>query len=136
MMPAGEYYVGDLCYVLHDEWNECCGLFFANRNDHGCNEGEFNLKDGRRFACYNTAYGDGEYYDEQRRSYGVDAGSIGCILLKDIDLKNENNFTHGGQIVNFTHDFVTGKDRGILTFGYVRIDTDPIPDEDDYDDDY
>jgi hypothetical protein len=136
MMVAGEYYVGDLCYVLHDEWDEVCSILFDGRNDHGCNEGEFNLKDGRRFAMYNTAWGDGGYYDEQRREYSVDAGSIGCILLKDINLKNESNFTHGGQVINFPFDFVTGEDKGILSFGIINIDTDPIFDEDEGDEDY
>ena len=38
MMPAGKYYVGDLCYVMTDaEWDEMCGLFCLGRDDHGCN---------------------------------------------------------------------------------------------------
>ena len=41
MFPAGKYYVGDLCYVMHDEWDEVCGLFFKGRDDHGCNQGVF-----------------------------------------------------------------------------------------------
>ena len=32
MFPAGKYYVGDLCYVMHDEWDEVCGLFFKGRD--------------------------------------------------------------------------------------------------------
>ena len=44
MFPAGKYYVGDLCYVMHDEWDEVCGLFFKGRDDHGCNQGMFELK--------------------------------------------------------------------------------------------
>ena len=27
--PAGEYYIGDLCYVMHAEWGEVCDLMFA-----------------------------------------------------------------------------------------------------------
>ena len=71
MLPAGKYYVGDLCYVMHEEWDEVCGLFFKGRTDHGCNQGEFMLKDGRRFACYNTRWGDGTYFDEDRNRYPV-----------------------------------------------------------------
>lgn len=132
MMPAGKYYVGDLCYVMHAEWDEVCGLFFAGRKDHGCNEGEFNLKDGRRFACFNTAWGDGEYYDQQGRSYGVDAGSIGCILLDDIDMLNESNFLRGGNIIDFDQPFKVDSEDGKISFGSVVIDTDPV----DYDEDY
>lgn len=133
-MPAGNYYVGDLCYVLHDEWDEVCDLFFAGRNDHGCNEGEFTLKDGRRFACYNTAFGDGCYTDQFGREYGVDAGCIGCILLSDIDLTNPDNFIRGGQVLEFPNDFETESYRGDMYFGSVHIDTDGSDwDDTDYD---
>ena len=132
MMPAGKYYVGDLCYVMHEEWDEVCGLFFAGRNDHGCNEGEFNLKDGRRFACFNTAWGDGEYYDQNCRSYGVDAGSIGCILVDDIDMMNGDNFLRAGNIIDFDQPFKVDSEDGKISFGSVVIDTDPV----DYDEDY
>lgn len=136
MMPAGKYYVGDLCYVLHAEWDEVCGLFFAGRTDHGCNEGEFNLKDGRRFACFNTAYGDGCYYDNSGRDYSVDAGSIGCILLDDIDMLNESNFLTGGNIVDFDRPFKTDSEDGVIKFGTVEIDTDPVDEDEDFEEDY
>jgi hypothetical protein len=80
-MKAGTYYVGDLCYVLHDEWDEVCELIIK---DNVCLDGEFTLRDGRRFAIYGTAYGDGNYFDQNGKSYDVDAGSIGCILMNDI----------------------------------------------------
>ena len=81
MMPAGKYYVGDLCYVMHDEWDEACSLFFQGRKDNGCNEGEFNLRDGRRFVSYSTKWGDGTYKDQFGKQYGVDAGIIGLLIL-------------------------------------------------------
>ena len=132
-MPAGKYYVGDLCYVMHGEWDEVCGLFFKDRTDHGCNEGVFTLKDGRKFASFNTAYGDGEYRDEQGRKYGVDAGLIGCIQMLDVDLLNPSNFTRGGQVIDFPYEFVVSKSAGVITIGNVRIDTDS---DGDYDYDY
>lgn len=125
MMRAGKYYVGDLCYVMHDEWDEVCNLFFQGRNDHGCNEGEFNLKDGRRFVSYNTAWGDGEYEDQDGRRYGVDAGLIGCIRVEDIDLTNSSNFVNGGQVIDFPYDFDCYYDHGTIVIGHVRVETDP-----------
>ena len=132
MLPAGKYYVGDLCYVMHKEWDEVCGLFFKDRDDHGCNEGEFNLKDGRRFASFNTKYGDGAYYDQFGDEYGVDAGLIGCIALNDIDLTNDDNFIRGGQIIEFVSDFsVSGSQGlsrkdwdGVIRIGHIVIKTD------------
>ena len=131
MMKAGQYYVGDLCYVLHDEWDEVCSLIIQDRK---VLSGEFNLKDGRRFAIYSTAYGDGTYYDGQGREYGVDAGSIGCILVDDIDRTNSSNFTSGGNIINFDKDFGTVSDGSNLVFGNITImtgdyDEDPYEEE-------
>ena len=135
MMPAGKYYIGDLCYVMHEEWDQVCGLFFSGRNDHGCNEGEFNLKDGRRFASFNTKWGDGSYEDQFGNLYGVDAGLIGCIKLEDIDMKCGENFTRGGNLVEFSNPFECSYQDGVIVFGHVRIDTDPSNSES-YDDEY
>lgn len=125
-MPAGKYYVGDLCYVMHDEWDEACSLFFKGRDDHGCNQGEFTLKDGRRFVSINTKWGDGSYRDQQGRSYGVDAGLIGCIRVQDISLDCGDNFISGGNIIDFPHDFDCGyeDENGTIVIGHIRIETD------------
>jgi len=130
VMKAGTYYLGDLCYCMHAEWKEVCGLLFAGRDDHGCNEGVFNLKDGRTFAIYNTAFGDGVYLDNFGAEYMVDAGCIGCIKVSDIDLDNPDNFLTGGQIVGFDNDFNVDTDGALLTFGHIRIDTDPYYEDD------
>lgn len=131
-MPAGKYYVGDLCYVLHDEWDEVCEIMFNTPDPHGVLDGEFTLKDGRRFAVYSTMYGDGVYYDNYGREYGVDAGCIGCILVDDIDQDNDENDIALGNVVEFTNDFetsggrLTSKDwKGIIRFGLVEVDTNP-----------
>lgn len=132
-MPAGKYWVGDLCYVLHEAWDECCDLFFLNRKDGGCNEGEFQLKDGRRFVSINTAYGDGSYYDQFGQRYTVDAGLIGCILLNDIDLGTSDNYFNGGNIIDFPSDFDCTYDHGLINIGHIRIETDPeYEDEEEY----
>jgi hypothetical protein len=128
-MVKGEYYIGDLCYVLHERWDEVCELLFAGRSDHGCNDGEFELKDGTKFAIYSTAYGDGTYLDQGDNEYWVDSGSIGCILMEDINLNVDGNQIMGGRVVDITHDFTTGSMDGVIKIGPVHIDTDP---EDDY----
>jgi len=132
MMVKGEYYVGDLCYVLHDEWDEVCNLLFSGRDGHGCNQGELNLADGRRFAIYSTKYGDGLYRDQNDREYSVDAGSIGCILLQDIDLNHPDNFIGDGQSITFDQDFYTGELDGKIMFHDISIETDPLEEEYEY----
>lgn len=130
MMSAGKYYIGDLCYVMHDEWDEACSLFFAGRTDHGCNEGEFNLRDGRRFVSYNTKWGDGCYQDQFGNEYGVDAGLIGCIKVEDIrDEISEKEMMRLGKIVTFDRPFHCSGGRtrewdGVIQIGHITIKTD------------
>ena len=130
-MKAGKYYVGDLCYVMHPQWDEVCELLFAGRTDHGCNEGVFKLANGVEFAMFNTAYGDGTYEDREGRMYPVDSGSIGCILVSDV---NDNEAWYEGMnIVEFLVDFEVGKEHGSeIVIGNIVIDTDPAQDEEDY----
>lgn len=134
-MPAGTYYVGDLCYVMHEEWDEVCELFFAGRNDYGCNQGKFKLKDGREFVSFNTRYGDGCYSDQNCNNYGVDAGLIGCIKVADIREKLQPDSV----TVHFSTDFRCHSDGTMLRFGHIVIDTDPPYDEEneeEYEDEY
>lgn len=128
-MPAGQYYVGDLCYVLGDCWDEVCSLIIDGNN---CLDGVFTLKDGTRFAIFSTAYGDGEYVDLDGLRYPVDAGSIGCVLVKDIDGERDSRF---GNILDFYSDFECYSEGGNIHFGAVVIDTDPeYVDEEDEED--
>jgi len=120
MMKAGTYYIGDLCYVMHPEWDEFCSLTISGNN---VLDGEFNLKDGRRFATFTTKWGDGTYKDEQGREYGVDAGLIGCINVKDIAPSELENLKDG-HVVEFVQDFSTFSAGGIIRIGSVCIDTD------------
>jgi hypothetical protein len=139
MMPAGKYYIGDLCYVMDDaEWLEVCDLTIRGSR---VIDGEFQLKDGRRFAMYGTAYGDGTYHDHYGFSYSVDSGSIGCIRMEDI--KASNTYSLGdtqaildfGAIQDFDTDFVTGGPvdepgwEGLIQFGHIVIETDPTEEE-------
>lgn len=129
-MPAGQYYIGDLCYVMHPEWDEACAMFFpTNQSGRGV-EGEFTLRDGRRFASFGTAFGDGEYYNNIGTSHGVDSGSIGCIRIEDIRDDECRNLEVLGAVVEFTESFEVAKvGRGLLKFGHVEIETDPVYDE-------
>lgn len=120
-MPAGSYYVGDLCYVMHDVWDEVCALMFPNNGNGRMVQGKFKLQDGREFAVYSTKYGDGLYEDDYGRKYPVDAGVIGCIRADDI--RDDESWRSGGNVVEFEKDFNTSNDDGYIEFGNVGIDT-------------
>lgn len=127
-MEAGTFYVGDLCYVLNDSWDEFCKLTIR---DEECVSGGFRFADGREFVSFTTIYGDGTYEDNELRQYPVDAGLIGCIRVDDMDCDVED-VCDGGQIIKFEKPFVCELVDGILYFGKVAIDLDP---SDDYNED-
>jgi hypothetical protein len=122
------YYVGDLCYVMNDEWDEVCDRFFPPDSVGGV-DGEFQLADGRKFFSLSTMYGDGTYRDNFGRAYGVDAGLIGAIKVDDIrDPDFEKVIARGyAHIVEFSselQDFdVSSNDYGTLRFGPILIET-------------
>ena len=119
-MPAGKYYIGDLCYVMHDEWDEACTLFFPTYQSGRGVEGEFTLKDGRRFASFGTAYGDGTYNSNIGTEHMVDSGSIGCVQVEDIRDNTYDDIESLGAIVEFTQPFEVKKlSLGLLKFGLV-----------------
>ena len=120
-MKAGTYYIGDLCYVFsRDDWDEVCALTLDGMK---CLEGEFELSDGRKFAMYNTAYGDGEYNDQFGNKYSVDSGTIGCVLWKDTT-RYEYILADVGAVVDMKEDFDTCSDgNGLIKIGSTTIDT-------------
>ena len=122
-MPAGRYYIGDLCYVMHPEWNEVCEMFFPPDAPPRGVEGEFSLKDGRRFASFSTAYGDGTYRSNIGTDHSVDAGIIGCIRVEDIRDDAYDDIERLGAIVEFNQPFEVDSDAGLLKFGHVSIET-------------
>ena len=131
-MKAGLYYVGDLCYVMSDRWDEFCDITI---DGHTCLNGQFNMKDGTRFASHSTLYGDGCYKDQDGKEYCVDAGLIGCILFDDItDPKATMEHIKErelGHLIQFDEGFTTSSDEeGVIQFGHIIINTGYYEDED------
>jgi hypothetical protein len=134
-MEPGTYYIGDLCYVLNNSWDEFCELTIR---DNECLNGGFRFADGREFVSFTTIYGDGTYTDAEGFKYPVDAGLIGCVRIEDMDCII-GEVGDSGQIRAFTKPFICEKVDGILYFGKVAIDLDPSnynedEDEEEYDD--
>ena len=126
-LPAGTYWLGDLCYVLHDEWDEVCKMYFDSELSTGKIGGEFTLGDGRKFAMYSTRFGDGSYTDQSGHVYGVDSGTLGCVQISSEESEGL------GRVVNFRNDFDTGytdRDESVIKFGHIQIDTGDFAEED------
>jgi hypothetical protein len=126
--PPGSFYIGDLCYVMHKEWNEVCDMI-----EIGGLDGVFNLADGRKFGMWGTTYGDGTYNDNLGREYPVDAGLIGIIAVEDIDESEKENLELGN-ITHFKSPFVVKCSGGKFNFGdLILIDTNYSEYDKDYD---
>ncbi len=85
VLPAGTYYVGDICYVLDETLYD---TFWGMVNDY--KEGKYTVNAGT-FVVANTAYGDGVYVGSDGFTYGVDSGTIGMVQSSIID-KNRKHF--------------------------------------------
>ncbi len=127
MMNAGTYYIGDLCYVMHDVWDEVVDLLYPDSNQRAL-DGEFTLKDGRKFAIYSTAWGDGEYPASNGARICVDSGSVGCILKSDIkdNSYDDETIEQLATFKEFNTPFSTGYYNGLILFGALNVDTDPF----------
>ena len=84
-LPAGEYYIGDLCYVLPNQWDEICKhLYKDNLNplpQWVKLEGKVPLE-----MVVVVIGDDGGYRElESGKILPVDSGTIGCIWTKYID---------------------------------------------------
>lgn len=110
---AGTYYVGDLCYILKDVWDEVC--------DH-LDDDVFTLNDGRKVAMLGTMYGDGGYEDQFGNNYDVDSGTIGCVKVEYLQAGEWGN--GNAMIVEFDKPFYVSGINGVICIGHIHIDTD------------
>lgn len=124
-LPAGTYYVGDLCYVINDDdWSDFCNRSFPDDRTEVI--GIFETYEGINYANFGTKYGDGEYTDYHGRRYTVDSGSIGCIPVCAMSDKYDLEKVKGlGNIISFDEAFEIGYDEstGTIQFGEVEIMT-------------
>jgi hypothetical protein len=124
-LPPGRYYIGDLCYVMRPEWPEVVTCLYPDHLTEEMKEGVHTLMDGRKFAIYSTAYGDGTYNSSVATTFDVDSGTIGAILVQDItdeEVTPEWMAKVGG-IFDFRHRLETSSNNGTLEFGRVVIFT-------------
>lgn len=139
-LPAGTYYVGDLCYVLgRDDYDEIVCTFRYN-------DGEVHTVNGYTFAWTSTAYGDGCYTDSKGNEYPVDAGLIGILRVDnhpemledmlqhniDVDAKEGYPFWKHN-LFTFDKEFSILFEDGVFNIDGNIIDTNGSEDEEDCD---
>lgn len=134
-LPAGTYYVGDLCYVIEDdEWDGFCDRSFPGFSEEVI--GILETSEGVNYANFSTKYGDGGYRDAEGREYSVDSGCIGCIPVSAMSKdKSSEEIARLGNIISFDEEFEVGYDdeTGVIRFGEVEIMTGDYEDEEEED---
>ncbi len=143
-MPAGDYIISDLCYVLSDkDYDKALQLtgYFGLYNRDGTTArkdnqgGTFVLGWGKEMrkvplGVWSTLHGDGGYRGTDGNMYSVDAGNIGCVPLALVD---SDKLKHGlgthFHAHTFDKDFTIWSSDGTLVFGDVTIYTGDDPDE-------
>jgi hypothetical protein len=120
-VPAGRYYIGDPCYAIEgnhwSKWLTNAGLYTNPDMLTG------NIVDSFDAHAFSTAYGDGTFYDQEGREYGVDAGLIGLVPISYLEANNvkvEKYWT----FVTFDRPTECSSFKGTLSFGDIVINTD------------
>lgn len=86
------FYIGDPCYVLNDEEYQ---QNWGNRN--GFRDGEIQTDKGVWFV-HDTAFGDGEYHDQNGIDYGVDSGTLAVIPMEIVYAHPDEDILRDGVV--------------------------------------
>lgn len=115
----GEYYIGDICYVLsddvyHDFWGR----------QHSFNDGSFTVpKSKLSFATVSTDHGDGTYKDQYGMIYPVDAGNIGIV---PIELCSKTEGLNEGRVSDFVGEVHISVDEDGVVEVFEGDDDEPV----------
>lgn len=141
-LPPGEYYVGDLSYVLKDEhYDGVFGKRVAKKKDEY--DSGFYYSGPKKFFFVDRTYeGDGTYDGERLAhgcEFGVDSGTIGIAPRAMCDPKLVKEHARLMNFFDFREEVGCFSDEaGFFQFGGVcgvTIDTKPLPPSDSEDDD-
>lgn len=118
-LPAGRYYIGDLCYALKRSVYD--NVFGGGRLEYA--SGHYKMNDGE-FLVDRTAWGDGSYTGSNNYAYNVDAGIIGIASMSVCNAEEE---VYGGTLHTFTQPVKCTFKHGQFLFSsgswYLEIDT-------------
>ena len=123
-LPAGDYYIGDPCYVLSDEdYKEMLTQAYGNKKTYSA------TIRGHKLFVSGTYYGDGIYSDEVGNAYMVDSGQLSCVPMELVEDVNEA--ARCGTLNDFVNDFDCHpvSENGFIDVGECEIFTGLYDDE-------
>ena len=114
ILPAGRYFIGDICYALSDfVYNEIWG------DNFGFREGLYNHQKGT-FVMGRAMYGNGDYLGTDGRVYAIDSGIVGMVSWDLVDNKD----CKSGSVHEFSESIyfcITGEGHFIFSSGKVKL---------------
>lgn len=112
-IPSGKYWLGDPCYVINnpEEWTHVCHETFKDLEE------PVSIENGI-VVLFGTSYGDGEYFDNNKRQILVDSGTIGLVSFEHNPKGSKNS-----HLVEFKEEMECFASNGILVFGTITVDT-------------
>ena len=118
ILPPGQYWVGDLGYVISDgEWySRVCKTYYK--------DAAVTLESGDTALLFGTVKGDGLYRTSRAFWLSVDSGSIGILPLSAIDESDPALTKHDrGAVVTFPAEFTCEQQRddNLLLLGDVEV---------------
>lgn len=121
MIPAGEYYIGDPCYVFSEaDWDTICRQ--DSKNVHEIH--------GKKFADASTG-GDGSFLDTNGNSYSVDSGSLGVVPI-DLVFNQEDALRQGRIVVFETPVLFKYIEDELLVIGDIVFNLDEVELDEEY----
>ena len=131
VLPAGDYFIGDLCYFLHDSVGRVWEQQFEKSD--GC----FVTEGGQGFAVTTPLGGNGLYTGSNDVIYDVEGDTLGIVPA---GFGDKEKYTGCGTFHTFSESVsVSISDEGLLSISsgewHLEIDTSDCcsDDDDDYD---
>lgn len=108
-LPAGKYYIGDICYSLDDD---IYSNFWGKKKNY--KDGKYKVN-GYYFVVHGTFYGDGYYPTNSGTNYAVDAGVIGMVHESLFDQNNIQKMSSLGSVHTFTGNIIFKYNEGMFS---------------------
>lgn len=140
-LPKGTYYIGDLCYVVTQEWPELVSLYFQKQKENP-NANLHNLTKAIPHTIVFNTGSDGNYWlknktnPTQQIALSVDSGTIGLIDIKLLDKKVLEENLHLGHVKEFKSDFTVSFNDDKISIENLEIELDQEEDQEEYEEKY
>lgn len=118
LMPAGEYFIGDVSYFLDDT------IYKSWSFNHNRKDGLYTDSTGHTFSVFMPGRGNGAYIGSNRFNYDVDENNLGICSMNFGDAKK---YTGCGTFHSFKDPILVDWSNYVVTFNSgtwsMNIDT-------------